>query len=357
MTNLYISPDLGTNSSGGLITENELDALESLGNAVIKIGYDDISPTKYNLLNEPFLIDYLAMNKIASLNGEIQIAHFYSSPFTNTIRYLKARGIKTSVTVDAHDRMESIKEFENLGYTYPFVHIKDDRLWNIYSGYLKEADIVIVPSFASAEFLKKEGVENTRLRIIPHGCDIPDKLQSKTKPEQFNVGYLGAIGPDKGLKYLIQGWSELNYKDSTLILAGRGSEQLGKFINKYATGGKFHLMGWVENKVDFFNNISVYVQPSVTEGFGIEILEALSYGKIVIASEGAGASDCINDRNGFIVSKRDPKAIADKIDLIKNQHIDITEMMETNAILDSKEYSWVKIKQRYIDLWRLLDES
>lgn len=357
---LYISSDLGTESSGNTVSKHELSAIESLGDKLIQIGNDHINPTKFGLPDNPFLRDYLTTDLLAKLDNRgklIQdtvafkgtIAMLYAGPFTNTIRYLKAKGIKTILTLDAHDRQESIKEFESLGFEYPYNHVKNDDLWRIYNGAAHEADIVIVPSMASAEFLKKEGVENTRIRIIPHGIDSPStgvKIHSIPKP--FNVGYLGAIGPDKGLKYLIEAWSQLNYHDSTLIIAGSNSKEFEPYIRRYATGGKYHLMGWVNDKIDFFSNIAVYVQPSVTEAFGIEVIEAMSYGRTVICSDGAGAVDAIeNGKNGFVVKKRDVKELVHLIDHLKNVESNLTGI-GTSARRTSENYSWDKIMEQYV---------
>lgn len=358
MTKLYISPDLGTNSSGNLVSLHELEALQSLGNNVIQIGYDQMNPVKYGLPDTPFLQDYLTMDKIASLNiqkGQIDICHLYASPFTNTIRYLKAIGIKIILTIAAHDRTESMNEFENLGFEYPYIHVKNKELWKIYNGGVKEANIVITPSKVSAEFLKKEGVEENRIRIIPHGTDIPTTDKIKSTPEflhdKFTVGYLGKYGPDKGLKYLIQAWSKLDYKDSALLFGGKYSKDLEPFIKKFSTGGIFRLLGWIENIETFYNMCSIYVQPSVTEAFGIEILEAMSYGKPVIASDGAGASELIeNGKNGFVTSKRDWWSIADKIAALKSHPEELIQMGK-NARKIAEEYSWDKIKGKYINVY------
>jgi glycosyltransferase involved in cell wall biosynthesis len=354
--NLFISLDLGTNSSGNIVSTHELEFLKSISDNVIQLGYEEISPTKYGLPDNPFMIDYLAMNKASQIDlSNISIAHTYAGSFTNTIRYLKAKGIKVTSTVDAHNREESIKEFHNLGYDYPFKHVSDDKLWKLYSDFTRETDIIIVPSKISKEILIQEGVKEDNIKIIAHGTDIP--IQDKIKPineSQFNVGFLGNHGPDKGLRYLIEAMSQLNYQDSTLLIAGRGTEQLEPFIKKYATTGKFHLMGWVENKEDFFNNISVYVQPSVTEAFSIEIPEAMTYGRPVICSNGAGAADCIeHGETGFIVDKRDVKGLANKIDWFRSHEQELY-LMGGRCKEVVKKYNWSIIRQQYIDLWKSL---
>ncbi len=349
--NLFISPDLYTNSSGNTVSINEYKALKSLGEFVTKIGYDDMNPINFALSDTtPFLHDYLALEKLSNIDlSKISIAQLYAGPFGQTIRYLKAKGIKTVNTYAAHDRKESIKEFELLGYDYPYIHIKDDKLWRIYFAGAKEADALITPSNLSKNFLLNEGCTQ-KIEIIPHGTNIPDKIEPI--PNKFNVGYIGGLGPDKGIVYIIKSWSTINYSDGTLILAGRGTEQLSPFINKYATGGKYHLMGYVNTISDFYNNIAIYVQPSISESWGIEVGEAMAHGRPVIVSNGTGAADMVtNGKDGFIVNKRDVKDITNKIQYFKDNPREI-EKMGKNARDKSLNYDWTIIRQKYIDLWK-----
>lgn len=358
MNSLFISLDLGTNSSGNIVASRELEFLKSISDNTIQLGYREISPNLYNLPDTPFLVDYLAMEYVSRIDlSNIDLTHFYSTPFPQTIKYLKAKNVKVSCMVAAHDRRESIREFENLGYQYPFSHISDDRLWQIFSGDIREADIVITPSKSSAEFLKKEGAN--RVEVIPHGTNIPNEKDIKPFPEQFRVGNLGSWGPDKGLKYLIQAWESLNYQDSKLVFAGSQSESFGEsFIKQFNPHAKYHLAGFVPNIADFYNYISIYIQPSVVEGFGMEVLESMSYGRPVICSEGAGAADVVTDgEDGFVVSRRNIGAIAEKIKYFKDDPKEI-ERMGKNARIESLNYSWDKIKKRYINTWKnLLNES
>jgi glycosyltransferase involved in cell wall biosynthesis len=83
----------------------------------------------------------------------------------------------------------------------------------------------------------------------------------------------------------------------------------------------------------------------------MEIVEGMSHGRPVIVSDGAGAMDCVtNGVDGFIVPKRDVKAIADKIDWCRNHPNELREMGK-NARKKSFQYSWEKTKQKYVELW------
>lgn len=348
MKSLYCTADnISMETGGGAATVNELEALRSMSDVELVIEGDSI-PCRFQQPESPFLHDYFALEQIA--DKHFDIAHFYSGTFTLTVRHLKNKGTKISYMVPAHDRRLSIEEFLKLGMHYPHVHIKDDYLFSIFTEGHRLADIVLSQSHKGAEILKAMGCK--RVEVVPGGIVWPKDV--KPIPNKFDVAYLGVTGPDKGLMYLIQAWGMLDYPDSRLIFAGAGTEALDGLIHNFANKGNFALLGRVEDVANVYNECSVYVQPSVTECYGLEIPEAMSYGRPVIASEGAGASELIEDGvNGFVVPIRDPRAIADRIDFLK-KNPDKMVAMGQKARRKARNYTWDKIRENYIKVWEEL---
>ena len=234
---------------------------------------------------------------------------------------------------------------------YPFHHVKDPYLWSLHVRYMNLVDSIVCPSTRSKKALESEGVE-TPITIIPHGTAIPDKVAPP--PEEFTVGYLGVVGPDKGLTYLIEAWAQLDYDDAELILAGPGTDQLKPAIQQLAGHGRFRLLGRVENIRDLFDRCSVYVQPSLNEGFGITALEAMAHGRPVIVSDGAGSADCVNPGDGFIVPAGDAGVIANRIDWFKNQPRETIAEKGKCARQTAKNYSWDVIRGEYVSYFNRL---
>lgn len=348
MNSLYCTVDnIGTETGGGSVTHNELLALKEISNDVTVLEGKDIDPAKSHQPGSPFLEDYFALEQVKSKHFDL--AHFYSGCFSHTIRWLKEQGTKITCTVAAHDRKISIEEFHRLGLEYPFHHISDDGLFHIYTEGIRLADVVIAPSSNSAKFLKSEGCKN--VVVIPHGMNLPKQV--KPIPDRFDIAYLGAVGPDKGLIYLIQAWGMLNYPDSRLILAGGGTETLEPFIRQLTDKGQFLLLGRVPDVAEIYSACSVYIQPSSTEGFGIEVLEAMAHGRPVIVSEGAGASDLVEDSIGFVVPIRDPVAIAEKIEWFRNNREKIPKMGQ-RARRKARNFTWDKIRRQYAKIFSSL---
>ncbi len=116
-------------------------------------------------------------------------------------------------------------------------------------------------------------------------------------------------------------------------------------------GGNVYLQGWVDNVSDFYNGLSLYVQSSVTEGFGCEVLEAMAHGRPVVCSTGAGASDVVPPKWTYEATNVD--ALAEKIDSMKKlAEADLVDQQD--CILLALLYRWYTIRNKYISLWKEL---
>lgn len=343
MVNLFCTADnVDEISGGGLVTNNEYIALKETGPVTL------IDRKIINTSEGPFMTDYYAeqLVNLASKRDRIKHAHFYAGTFSKTVRSLKSKGVLVTYTCAAHDIQDSRKEHELMKVDYNYPHLIDPNLWEMYLEGYKEADVVICPSKYSADIVKGYGCQN--VRVIPHGCHIPPS--TTPLPKMFTVGYLGAVGPDKGVLYLLKAWEKLNLKDAILVISGKYSGYLLPYIRSHKYGN-IQLRGWLDNVSDFYNNISLYVQPSATEGFGIEIVEAMAHGRATIASDGAGASECISDNvTGYVFKKRDVDELAEKIKMLYDNK-DTLHVMGQKARTESLKYDWSLIRQQYISLW------
>jgi glycosyltransferase involved in cell wall biosynthesis len=345
-TSIYITDvRIGEGTGGGIVAENESKALGSVTLLTKILSGEDLNPLKYGLPPSPFLYDYIASNIVQYTF--VDIAHVYGGTFTLAVNMLKRNGAKIYVTVPAHNLELSVEEHKRWIGTYPYHHMVDPFLSRIYFQYIKDADVVICPSRRSADYIRNRLKLSVEPIIIPHGCNPPKEV--KPFPEKFDVAYVGQAGPDKGLPYLILAWSKLNLPNETLIIAGADPAVVSLYLS--GARGNYHVPGYVRDVSEIFDKCSVYVQPSVTEGFGIPVLEAMAHGRPVIVSEGAGVSEIVDDgRDGFVVPIRDPDAIADRIMYFRDNPSELARFGR-NARMKAEMYTWERVRKMYEEVY------
>lgn len=351
--NLYITADrVGIQSGGGIVTKNEYEALCELGPTILL----DRERLKAGEINDPWGYDDVAYSMLENVTDTIEICHFYAGTFSKTVNLIKKKGGRTVYTCAAHSKEDSREEHIRNGFPYPYTHLTDPVQWQRYNqGYL-DCDVLVVPSTHSATIMREYG-RIGRMEVVPHGVHLPERITPLPK-DPFVTGYLGSVLPDKGVIYLLQAWKQLDYKDAILVIGGRDStSETFLYLVSRVYGAAFpnniKCLGWLENVSDFYNKISLYVQPSATEGFGIEIIEAMAHARPVISSLGAGGHDVVPD--GWKFDARDVKELAAKIDVARNV---VSDLSDPNWHLHwrkrAEKYDWKLIRERYKSMWRSL---
>lgn len=360
LNSVYVTFDLLIPDTGaGKVALHEIESLKRVSNLRQVISRENLTALIHYDFN-PFLADYFAADL---LRGPVDIAHLSCSPGNAIVNKLDVKPVtagtgkvKVLVNMPAHDLKLSIEEHERLygPGSYPFKHNTDPYLWDLLTKHTRtRADVIITPSTRSAKWIKETLNPKGRIAVIPHGHNLPAKVEPIR--ENFVAGYLGVFGPDKGLIYLIMAWSHLNLRDAYLLFAGDCGQYVKPYIDSLSGGGGiFKLAGRVQNVSDFYNDISVYVHPAVTDGFGMEVPEAMAHGRPVIVTEGTGSSDCVeHEKEGFVVPIRDPKSIADCIQYFKDNPNQVKVMGE-RAREKAKKYSWEVIEKKYVKLYESL---
>lgn len=359
MTRLYLTADrIGSPTGGGIVTYHESEAMRDLGETKILArpqledcdrGFILEGVDREDLerqLVDPWAWDHLAYH---CFGNSIRLAHVYAGTFSESVKKLHDGGAKVTYTAAAHDVALSKREHELLGIRFDYPHLTDPKLWERYLRGYKEADVLICPSHHSANVMRNFGCTN-KIEVIPHGVDLPENNAPIPK-DYFTLGYLGAVGPDKGLRYLLEAWAKLAYKDALLIVGGRDSTSpfVAELFKRYG-GGNVHFAGWYPNVGEFYSSLSCYCQPSVTEGFGIEVLEAMAWGRMALCSTGAGAVDCVPAEWEF--PPANPAVLAEMIDAVKQQgHTGWTQGGAAAREI-AAGFTWSKVREAYKDVWR-----
>lgn len=350
--NLYITHDfLGRPTGAGVVCDNECRALTELDETGL---IDGKLVREQGLPDDPFNLDVAttALIKQAMKGARVELAHFYSGTNSRAIRALKDFGAKVSVTVAAHDKKISAEEFTKYGANFCFPHLVNEILYQEYVEGYRMADLVICPSTHSAGIMRELGCKN--IKIITHGCH--PVAATAPFPQQFTVGYLGSSGVDKGLIYLIDAWNTVGAGNGwRLLLAGSDWTESSPAPQYYKRRGlrDATYLGWVNCVSDFYAQCSVCCQPSSTEGFGIEIAEAMAHGRPVIATTNCGGPDVIEPGSGIVVEARNPEALARALAFYGNNQGALAPAGEA-ARKASQKFIWDRIREQYHAAWKEL---
>lgn len=160
--------------------------------------------------------------------------------------------------------------------------------------------------------------------VIYNAVRIPEKTV-KWNASPFQVLFLGVLVQRKGIFELIEATKKLVYekemKNIKLVMAGTGAaeRELKLKIQEYHLSEYVELTGWVSDgkKASLLERSQLFVLPSYGEGMPIALLEAMSYGMPVVATD-VGDIPCtvMDGGNGYIVHPADVNALTDKMAML-----------------------------------------
>lgn len=179
----------------------------------------------------------------------------------------------------------------------------------------EEAHAVLVPSeFARRSFLQ-QGVPSSRVVKIPYGVDLRDFYPGKARDDgKFRILFVGGVTLQKGIPYLLEAVSRLR-GDVELAIVGEASTMPASVLEQFDTSR----VNWVGRQPkalvrEWMQQSDVLVLPSVQDGFGLVLAEAMACGCPVVASSHTGIEDLVTDGvEGFVVPPQDATALVDRL--------------------------------------------
>lgn len=198
--------------------------------------------------------------------------------------------------------------------------------------FLKADYVLTVNSFFSGELIKAGKAPETAL-VIPNMIEVPKDFEALVKKpfrKPIILGSLGRIFSEKNFDKVLHAMAILRERgiESRYIIGGVGPQELSlKNLAKTLNLEKdFQILGWVNDKKDFFSSIDIFILPSAYETFGIVLLEAMLYSTPIITSNSWGPNEIISDGiDGLKVSRDNenlvPQLLADAIEkMIKDEN-------------------------------------
>lgn len=166
---------------------------------------------------------------------------------------------------------------------------------------------------------------------IPNGVDIPKKAAARVIAKKYGLAtgnfilFLSRLVRHKGAHYLIDAYKKLN-TDKKLVIAGGSAftDDYVKFLEKKAAGNPNiiftgNVRGASREWLELYSNAYLFAHPSESEGLPIVVLEAMSFGLPVLASDIIENMEAISGGFGFSFENKNVNDLKDRLDyLLKN---------------------------------------
>jgi glycosyltransferase involved in cell wall biosynthesis len=196
----------------------------------------------------------------------------------------------------------------------------------------ERADAIRVMSEPARRSFLERGFSGERVFVAPPPFDISQFPQADFQGSKFTISFVGLLEPAKGFQYLIEGFRLLNRTDSELLLWGNtGARPLARYLaEQMSECPMIRLRAETVKEIGYdkvYGASSVLVHPSLSDGFGYVVGEAMASGIPVITTPMTGASEWIVDGvNGYVVPPRDPQAICERLEFLISRPALVREM-------------------------------
>lgn len=222
-------------------------------------------------------------------------------------------------------------------------------------------DKIICVSKDSKKILTdKYHINSNKITIIPNGVDL-NKLYPIEKIEKIDNSllYVGRIDSRKGIDFLIQAMALVKMQNPNVILfiGGKGKliPELKKIVEKKDLYKNVKFLGFIPDKDlnKWYNKVKCIVVPSIFEGFGLTVIEAMAAGTPVIGTDVDGIRTIIkNEENGYLVKYGDIELLGNVISSVLANDND--KIIQNGLMTIKSEYNWDVISNEIMEFYKKL---
>jgi glycosyltransferase involved in cell wall biosynthesis len=229
-------------------------------------------------------------------------------------------------------------------------------------------ELIAVSEYTKNSIITRHGIESGRISVVYNGINPSDGSFSETELRDFRqsltdnqspiVLFVGRIDdPRKGLARLLLAFKMvLSQVDSTLLVVGKGNpERFRSAIKRMGMEHRIVFSGRINQMTlrKAYAASEVYVCPSLLEGFGFTVLEAMQSGKPVVASKVGAIPEILDDGvNGNLVDVDDIPGLANCITKYLTDKEISKEIGDRNRLYVRDRFSWKKCAIGTVESYR-----
>lgn len=223
----------------------------------------------------------------------------------------------------------------------------------------RHARLVLVPSDATAAECRDAGIDDDRIRVVPWGVEaVPAttadiaRAREEHRLDRPYVLFVGTVEPRKNLRRLVEAMGRLGRDDVELVMVGAEgwNEDLGVLLD--ALPGRARSLGFVPlaDLGPLYAGAAAVAYPSLREGFGLPVLEAMAQGVAVVTSAGTATEEVAGDA-AVLVDPTSAAAIADGLDRVLGDPT-LAADLGTRARARAAGYTWARTADLTVAAYR-----
>ncbi len=223
----------------------------------------------------------------------------------------------------------------------------------------RHARLVLVPSEATARECVDAGIGRDRIRVVPWGVTpraVTDAQRAAVRDQHHLDGpyvlFVGTVEPRKNLRRLVEAVALLDRPDVELVMVGAEgwNEDLAALLDRVP--GRARSLGFLapDQLAPLYDGAAVVAYPSLREGFGLPVLEAMAQGAPVVTSSGTATEEVAGDA-AVLVDPRSVEAIAAGLDRVLGDVALATDL--GRAARDrAATFTWARTAELTVDAYR-----
>ena len=306
---LYVAPSF-ENRKGGIAS-----VLSSYSKSIEAFNFQSTAPastTWINFLVLPFMI--LKFFFVLLLNPKFKIIHIHGASRGSFYRkywiFLIAKKLfRKRVIYHIHG-----------GEYHLFYKEVSNFMRRRISGMINGSDALIVLSVEWENYYSKT-FNNDNIHIVNNIVEFPKRIPVE-KNGRLTLVFLGTIIERKGIFNLLEAIGLLSEEEKSriqLVVGGNGDiKGLNKAIDRLNLGEVVEFVGWIkgDEKIELLNKADLMILPSLAEGLPISLLEGMSYGLALVATDVGGIPQILKPNwNGQLIKPGEVQAIKKAIQL------------------------------------------
>lgn len=315
----------------------------------------------------PTIYQMFASEAVRYLQGST-LVHGWSSCSLPAIRWAKQNNVpflleRSSAHINYQAKLLEA-EYQKFGLECTEIHPK------IVETELAEYELanqVAVPSYFAQRSFIEEAFPTHRLIYNRFGTNLDTFLPGVKQDDVFRVVYAGSLSVRKGIHYLVEGFMQANIPNSELCLIGGATPETAQLI---ASGDeRVKCIGHIpEPKLaEYYSNSSVFVLPSIEDGFAYVILQAVACGIPLISTTNSGGEDVLRIDNaspvklennideypaGYIIPPANSEVIASLLTKLATNPELLAQKQQSALAFKPQDLSWEQYALRAIEVYK-----